>query len=112
MLKEKLTGKKCNSCNFLMIEPAIGCLKCGSEELTTIEFIGTGIIYTFTVVHVAAGHLVDRTPYVLAIIELTEGTKVLTIIDGADPQQVKIGDRVTFKHIEKQTGAIFQIASV
>jgi len=89
-----LKGKKCNSCNFLMLEPSFACPSCGSDSLSDIEFNGEGSIYTFTVVNVGFGHLAAKAPYVLAIVELKEGLKVLTIVEDANLENVKIGDKV------------------
>ncbi len=103
-----LNGKQCGSCHFYMLEPSFICPSCGSGDLKNHSFEGEGVIYTFTVVMVGFGHLANRAPYVLAIVELKEGLKILTIVEGADKDSVKIGDRVKFKHIEEGTGPIFQ----
>ena len=105
-----LDGKQCGSCHFYMLEPSFICPNCGSEDLKNHSSQGEGIIYTFTVVMIGFGHLANRAPYVLAIVELKEGLKILTIIEGADKDNIKIGDPVKFKHMEAGTGPIFQPA--
>ncbi|MBP6739434.1 MAG: OB-fold domain-containing protein [Leptospiraceae bacterium] len=105
-----LKGKKCNSCNFLMLEPSFACPSCGSDSLTEIEFKGEGTIYTYTVVNVGFGHLAAKAPYVLAIVDLSEGLKVLTIVEDANLQSVAIGDKVKFKHMDERHEPIFQAA--
>lgn len=105
---EVLTGKKCKECGFKMIEPSFACLSCGSENLEAIDYSGKGTIYTYTVVHVGFGHLAAKAPYVLAVVELAEGLKVLTRVEDADMQNVKIGDSVKFKYTDERKEPIFQ----
>jgi uncharacterized protein len=111
-MSETLKGKKCNSCGFAMLEPSFCCPSCGSEKLVEMTFNGKGSIYTYTVVHVAAGHLVKRVPYILAVVELQEGLKVLTIVDNLPIDQVAIGKPVVFQGMEEGTGPIFTSVSL
>ena len=105
---EVLEGKKCKSCGFSMLDPSFICPSCGSDELGVVQFQGEGTIYTYTVVMVGFGHLADRAPYILAIVELKEGLKILTIIEDMNMEKVSIGDKVKFKRLEVGTGPIFQ----
>ncbi|MDX1959553.1 MAG: OB-fold domain-containing protein [Leptospiraceae bacterium] len=107
MVAEILKGKHCESCGHNMLDPSFICPSCGSETLREIEFNGMGTIYTFTIVMVGFGHLAKRAPYCLAIVDIDEGLKLLTIIEDVDVKEVKIGDRVQFKRIEEGTGPIF-----
>ncbi len=104
---EVLKGKKCDSCGFYMLEPSFCCPNCGSESLSEYTFQGLGSVYTFTVVHVGFGHLANRTPYILAIVELKEGLKIITIIEDLEITKVQIGLPVKFKRYEEGTGPIF-----
>ena len=103
-----LTGKKCKACGFSQLEPGFSCPSCGHDELDSIQFGGEGSIYTYTVVMVGFGHLAARAPYILAIVELKEGLKVLTIVEDLDTEKVTIGLGVKFKKMEEGTGPIFQ----
>lgn len=104
-----MNGKKCNSCNFNMLDPSFSCPNCGSEDLSATEFSGKGTIYTYTVVNVGFGHLASKTPYVLAIVDLEEGLKVLTIVDGANKDTVSIGDSVKFLKWDEREEPIFSV---
>jgi hypothetical protein len=106
---DKLQGKKCKACGFLQTDPAYGCIKCGSMELDHYEFSGLGEIYTFTVVYVGFGHMAEKAPYVLAIVDLKEGAKTTTILeDITDVESAKIGMKVQFKRIDEKIGPIFK----
>jgi uncharacterized OB-fold protein len=104
---ESLHGKKCSSCGFMMLEPAISCLNCGSDSLSEIQFDGSGNIHTYTVVHVGFGKMAERAPYVLAVVELKEGLKALSILEDTDTEKVTIGLAVKFKRMEEHVGPIF-----
>lgn len=61
----------------------------GWDELT-----GRGTVYSFTVVHQAASRAFrDRVPYVVALVDLDEGPRLMTNLV-ADPDDVRIGQRV------------------
>jgi uncharacterized protein len=104
----KLIGINCTSCGFKMLESPEKCPNCGSEKLEEYSFEGSAKISTFTVVMVGFGHLSQRTPYVLAIVELKEGLKVLTIVEDIDLNSVEMNQPVKFKRFEEGTGPIFQ----
>jgi hypothetical protein len=107
---EVLQGKLCKDCGFYMLEPSFLCPNCGSENLASYTFQGRGKVYTYTVVHVGFGHLASRTPYILAIVELAEGLKIITILEDLDIDKVEINQPVQFKRLEVGTGPIFMPA--
>ena len=63
------------------------------QEATRVNFIGTGTVYSYTVVQDAPAGYEVQAPYTLALVKLDEGSIVtaqLTDIDG----EIAIGDRV------------------
>ncbi|EMY77957.1 PF01796 domain protein [Leptospira weilii serovar Ranarum str. ICFT] len=109
---EILKGKKCDSCGFQTTEPSISCTQCGSSKVSEMQFGGFGKIYTYTVVYVGFGHLAQRAPYVLAVVELEEGIKTMGILEGKVSgipitESVKIDLPVRFQRDESGTGFIF-----
>lgn len=91
-----LIGTHCNKCGAYHYPPRIVCPKCRRGSLGEIEpyqFKGTGKIKTFTVIHNSTKDFKNLTPYVLAIIQLDEGT-CLTSQVICDQKEVKIGMRV------------------
>ena len=70
------------------------------EDLDFVVTAGRGTIETFTVVHQAPYEsFEDRIPYVIALIELDEGVRMMSNIVGCDPGDVRIGlpVKVTFE---------------
>ncbi len=86
--QSRLLGLKCKACGALSSTPRMVCRKCGSTDLETIQFKGTGKIRTFTTVYVAAEGRETECPYVLLMVELDEGPWIMGNLDGIDPTKV------------------------
>jgi len=92
----KLLLQRCSDCGTLRFFPRYLCTECGSDNTGWIEAAGQGTVHSFTVVHRAAfPEFQERTPYVVALIDLKEGPRMMSNIVGADALDVAIGDAVT-----------------
>ncbi len=91
----RLTYQVCRRCGAVGFYPRAHCTGCGGPELEWRTSAGEGTIYTFTVIR-QHGHpfFAGRVPYALALVDLDEGFRMLTEIVGADPEQVRVGQRV------------------
>lgn len=66
-----------------------------STNLAWIQSKGTGEVHTFTVVHRAPSKGFEKDcPFVIAMIQLDEGPKMMTNIVGCNPETVTIGMKV------------------
>lgn len=95
MREQRLMLKRCRACGRHHHYPRELCPHCGSNEVEWTQAKGTGSVYSYTVARRPAGPAfkVD-TPYVVAIIELDEGARMMSNLVGIDPDQVRIGARV------------------
>ncbi len=62
-------------------------------QSNTVDFVGSGVVYSYTVVQDAPENFAEQAPYILALVKLDEGaivTAQLTDIDAG----IAIGDRV------------------
>lgn len=92
----KLLLQRCSDCGTLRFFPRYLCTECGSDNTGWVEAAGQGTVHSFTVVHRAAfPEFQERTPYVVALIDLEEGPRMMSNIVGADALDVAIGDAVT-----------------
>ena len=92
----KLLLKRCSACGKAHFYPRELCPHCHADTVDWIEARGTGSIYSFTVARRPAGPAFKPdAPYVVAIIELDEGARMMTNIVGCPPDSVKIGQRVS-----------------
>ncbi|HBN84803.1 MAG TPA: hypothetical protein DDZ89_13275 [Clostridiales bacterium] len=78
----KLMLQHCDDCNQYIFYPRFLCPHCFSESLTWQETSGQGKIHSFTVVHKAPPAFRGETPYVIGIIELEEGVRMMSRIVG------------------------------
>lgn len=91
----KLVIQQCLECQKFRFYPRSVCPHCLSDTFEWREASGRGRIYSFTVIHRAPTPAFrDRVPYVLALIELQEGVRMMTNIVGCDPESVEIGKAV------------------
>jgi uncharacterized OB-fold protein len=68
------------------------CPKCRSTETSWIATSGRGSIYSWLVVHHPVHPvLVDQVPYVVAMIDLEEGIRVVGNVEGCEPEAITAG---------------------
>lgn len=95
MKEGKLLLPYCNSCQATFFYPRPLCPRCHSWDVTWMESSGLGTVYAFTIAHVPMGEGFTREdcPYVMALVELEGGARLLTNLVGAppDPEHVRIG---------------------
>ncbi len=95
-LKERrLILKRCRDCGRHHFYPRALCPHCHSDALEWSDARGTGSIYSYTVARRPAGPAFkDDAPYVVAVVELDEGARMMTNIVTEDVESVRIGQRV------------------
>jgi uncharacterized OB-fold protein/acyl dehydratase len=86
----KLLIQRCSSCGDLRHPPGPMCPLCHSLEWDTVEASGRGSVYSFVVNHHPQVPAFDY-PLVVAVIELEEGTRLVSNVIGVDPADVTIG---------------------
>ena len=86
----------CTECNEYQFYPRGVCRHCLSSALEWRDASGKGEVYSFSVNH-RAPHpgFADKVPFVLAIVELEEGPRMMTNIVDCDPETVRIGMAVS-----------------
>jgi uncharacterized OB-fold protein len=90
----ELRIQRCDACSRHVFYPRAICPHCSSEQLSWVTTTGKGTIYSYTVAHQAFGPFADEVPFVVAIVELAEGVRMMTRIVGTPPEQVRIGATV------------------
>jgi uncharacterized OB-fold protein len=87
--------RRCNACGERHFYPRPFCPKCWSTDVEWEDANGRGTLYTYSVVRQNdLPPFSERVPYVAAIVELDEGPRVMTNIDGDDFDALEIGMRV------------------
>ena len=92
--RHELVMQRCDECNAYRFIPSELC-PCGSLAATWSPIAGTGEVYTFTVVHRAPTPAYQAdVPYVIAHVTVDEGPRMISVLIGCDPANVRIGMRV------------------
>ena len=82
----------CLRCGDLRWTPTEFCLQCQAPKYEWRELSGRGMLLTYTVVHRGAPEPLKRLmPYVVAVIELKEGPKILTNLVQFQPEDLRVG---------------------
>jgi uncharacterized OB-fold protein len=85
----ELRIQRCDSCGRLRHPPGPACPACGSLELSFVVSAGDGTVYSYVVHHhpPVPGR---TTPFVVALVELNEGVRMVGQLLDADPDAVSI----------------------
>jgi uncharacterized OB-fold protein len=87
----ELRIQQCDQCGHYQHYPRKICTQCGAEPGWTTTS-GRGTVYTFTVIRqFGMPPFREELPYVVAMIELEEGVRMLANITDVDPDDVHIG---------------------
>jgi uncharacterized OB-fold protein len=72
----------CGACgqNSLYVRPF--CPHCWSEDVTLTPASGRATLYTWSVIHQNAAPFDVHAPYVIAMVDLAEGPRLMTVIEG------------------------------
>jgi uncharacterized protein len=102
----ELRIQRCGDCGALRHPPGPACLSCGSTRDQGYEVAaGTGTVYSY-VVHRHPPVPGKQLPIVIALVELTEGVRVMAELTGAEPDQVQIGMPVRVSFIPVDAGLV------
>ncbi len=100
----ELRIQRCGVCGALRHPPGPACLDCGATEKQDYQIAaGTGTVYSY-VVHHHPPVPGKQLPIVIALVELTEGARMLGELHGISPEQVSVGlpVRVDFTRIDDE----------
>ena len=85
----------CRQCDRHVFYPRAVCPHCSADDLCWVDARGSGRIHSFTVVHRAPPDYRDDVPYVVALVELDEGVRMMTRVVDVDPSAVRVDMPVT-----------------
>lgn len=94
----KFLIQRCAACSGAVFFPRMICPHCGDARLNWIEPDGLGTVYSTTVVRRKPDAGGD---YNVALIDLAEGVRLMSRVDGIAPDQVRIGMPVHAQVIQK-----------
>jgi uncharacterized OB-fold protein len=96
---------RCATCASVAWPPRSRCPACGAGDIEWIRACGRGVVHTFTVVRQASDpYFKAKLPYVVAMIELAEGPRMMSNIVGCDVDAVRIGMPVVVTFVDVGDG--------
>lgn len=101
--QHRLLVQRCAACATFRHPPRPMCPTCNSVEWEAVESSGRGTVYSFVIPrHPPLPWFED--PYIVALVELEEGTRLVTNVVDAAPEDVTIGMAVTvrFEHFDNE----------
>ena len=99
--RHELRIQRCGGCGVLRHPPGPMCPACGAAKPEYVVAAGTGEVYSYVVHHhppVPGRQL----PIVIALVQLTEGVRMVGELTGTEPENVRIGlpVRVAFDDVD------------
>jgi len=94
---------RCQECGEPYFYPRQHCPFCFSDDVAWEAAEGTGEVYTYSVVGRVEDWPDDALPQIPAIVELSEGPRVITNIVDAQPADVEIGTSVSVQFVDTAT---------
>ncbi|MHC6215252.1 Zn-ribbon domain-containing OB-fold protein [Rhodococcus ruber] len=93
--RHELTTTRCTRCGVGQFPPRTACSFCGTfDAFEWLTSAGKGTIWTFGVFHKMYFPNFGPEPYNVAVIELDEGTKLISNVVGTENSELEIGMRV------------------
>ena len=82
----ELRIQRCAACARYFFYPRRYCPHCGSADVHWTAISGRGSLYSYIICYHAAPGYEDATPYVIAIVELDEGPRMLANLSDVEPE--------------------------
>jgi uncharacterized OB-fold protein len=84
--QQKLMLPHCQACGHVFFYPRAVCPRCHGREIGWIQATGKGKLYAFGIAHQTIGRTFTvPPPYVLAMVELDEGPRLMSNLVNVDP---------------------------
>jgi hypothetical protein len=100
----ELLYQRCPKCGHVQFYPRAVCTACGADpEWATAS--GRGAVHTYTVVRQnGMPPFKDELPYVVAMVELPEGVRMMANVTGVSPDEVGVGTKLEAYAVEFEPG--------
>lgn len=104
--RHELLIQRCTQCSEYQFYPRVLCSACLSEQVEWVRSSGRGHVLTFTIVRRAVSEAyAPEVPYVVALVQLAEGPRMMSNLVQCEPDSVKVGMpvEVIFEDWSKET---------
>ena len=87
-----LAFQRCAGCVAAVFYPHVLCPQCGDNDLTWETSSGRGVVYATTAVYRR-----DADPYNVVLVDLEEGFRMMSRVDGVPAERVEVGTKVRLR---------------
>lgn len=105
----RLVLQRCETCGHHQLYPRDRCLRCRGP-VSWVEASGRGTVYSSTVIRQNYSRpFREWIPYVVALVDLAEGPRLMTNIVGCEPEEVEVGMAVRvgrFESVSEEAGIV------
>lgn len=96
--QDRFQIQRCRACGRHVFYPRALCPHCGAADLEWVPASGRGTVYSTTVIRRRKEEGGD---YNVALIDLAEGPRMMSRVEGVAPTEVKIGMSVTARIVRE-----------
>lgn len=86
----ELRLQRCAGCGRHVLYPRPRCPHCHSDQLEWVRASGRGKLHSYVISHLPAPGWEGDLPYVIAVVELEEGPRMLSSLVGVPPQPERL----------------------
>lgn len=111
--RRKLLVQECRACRARWLPGSVVCPRCWSDAIAWVPSVGDGTVVSFVVYHRSYHQAFQPlVPYVVAVVELAEGPRLVSNIVGVPPERVRVGMtvRVEFQPVGNAMLPVFRPA--
>ena len=90
----ELRYQRCGACDAAIFYPRSICPVCGTPDPAWQVSAGEGVVHACSVIHRAPPAHADEAPYVVALVDLAEGFRMMSRIVDCAPDAVAVGKNV------------------
>ncbi len=83
--RQELRIQRCRACGRAYFFPRPFCPHCSSRDVEWFTASGRGRLYSYVINHRPPPGFQDAAPYVIAIVELEEGPRMMSNVVGVEP---------------------------
>jgi len=99
----RMEAGECAGCGKVYFPPRRVCMECKGQEFKTVVLPEDGKVVTHTVIRVAPDGYGDQAPYAMAVVEMTNGCRLMAQVVDCVPEEVTIDMpvRIEFRKVNQ-----------
>lgn len=105
----RLLVNACRACGRASLYARPFCPHCWSEDVDLAPATGRARLYTWSVIHQNAAPFSERTPYVLAMVDLEEGPRLMTVVENCRIEDLRADLELTVAFRDDEDGFVVPV---